>query len=46
VHRGEHEPILTRDLFEAMQDRRAATKGGKRSFARRAPGEIDGAKDD
>ena len=24
VHRGEHEPILTRDLFEAVQSKRAA----------------------
>jgi site-specific DNA recombinase len=24
VHRGEHEPILTRDLFEAVQAKRAA----------------------
>jgi hypothetical protein len=23
VHRGEHEPILTRDLFEAVQAKRA-----------------------
>ena len=24
MHRGEHEPILTRDLFEAVQAKRAA----------------------
>ena len=40
VHRGEHEPILGRDVFEAVQAKRAANSVARQVRLRDAAGHL------
>jgi site-specific DNA recombinase len=42
VHRGEHEPILSRDLFEAVQAKRAANAVARQIRLRRSAAILSG----